>query len=132
MVDIAEARLFLPSPNEASSCDEGELDPLNAERVIRNWLAKNRATLSRSSVWDGTQIIVTCRHPSDEFPGQVVLYIGIPYAGHSFVAPSSCQQKSQIPSGDEPLPEECIPPPDLGSIKIDSYTIVESPENLLR
>ena len=131
LIDVTQARLFLPSPDEAADCDSGDLDASKTERVIRAWLADHRAELPHTSVWDQTLILVTCRYPSEEFPGQLVLFIGIPYDGHSFIAPPICEEKAKLLAPGAPLPVECLTPPDL-PLTVASYTIVVSPEEVLK
>lgn len=133
LIDVAQARLFLPGPDEAADCESGDLDAYKTEGVIRTWLADHRAELAHTSVWDQTLILVTCRYPSEEFPGQLVLYIGIPYDGHSFIAPPICQEKAKLLAPSAPLPVECLTPPDLKpSFEVASYTIIASPEEVLK
>lgn len=131
MIDVTEARLFLPGPGEAADCENGDLDAPKAGGVIRTWLAEHRAEIARTSVWDQTLIGVTCRYPSDEFPGQLVLYIGIPYLGHSYIAPASCQNSGQGAASTTPSP--CVPPNDLEpTFETARYSIVVSPDKVLK
>lgn len=133
MIDITKARIFLPGPDEAADCETGDLDPAKAEEVIRAWLSDNRGTLPRISVWDGTLILVRCSYPNDEFDGKLALYIGVPYDGYSYVAPASCQDKARGLPSDAPLPNECNMPADLEvPLEVDSYTIVVSPQEVLK
>ena len=133
MIDIVDAELFLPGRSDAANCEEGDLDPAKATAVIKAWLTENKSDLPHQQVWDQTLIGVTCSYPNDEFPGRVILYIGIPYVGHSFVAPASCQEKVDglVPSAS--LPAECIPPDEsVPPIEMASYTIVVNPEEVVK
>jgi Response regulator containing a CheY-like receiver domain and an HTH DNA-binding domain len=134
MIDIAEARLFLPTPEDAADCEQGYLDPIRAEDVIREWLANHRAELTHTSVWDQTLILVTCAYPSEEFAGKLALFVGIPHDGYSYVAPQSCQDEVQRQSQNATtIPAECIPPTDLDvPLELDRYTIVVNPDEVLR
>lgn len=133
MIDVVDADLFLPSPADAADCADGDLDPAKAEAVIRKWLTDNKSELPHEQVWDQTLIGVTCAYPSEDHPGKVALHIGVPYVGHSFLAPRSCLEKMDGAAPDAPLPPECIPPDeDTPSIDMASYTIVVNPEEVLK
>lgn len=132
-VDVTEAQIFLPRPPAAAACGVGELDPPKAEAAIRGWLRQHRGELAVTRVWDQTIITVTCKYPSSQFPGKVVLYIGVPNVGYSYAAPPACQEKMRGWSAGTPLPEECELPADAGpATQIWSYTIVVDPQEVLR
>ena len=113
LIDVADARLFLPGPNAAAACNDGELDPARAEQAIRAWFSDHKHELTVTEVWDQTSVSVICHYPSDDFPGQVALSIGFQLAGDSYVAPDSCRAALEnVPEG-EALPAECIPADEL-------------------
>ncbi len=114
LIDVADARLFLPGPNAAAACNDGELDPAKAEQAIRAWFSDHKHELPVTKVWDQTSVIVICHYPSDDLPGQVALSIGFQLAaGGAYVAPDSCRAAlEKLPEG-EALPDECIPADEL-------------------
>jgi hypothetical protein len=134
MIDITEARLALPTSADAADCEEGDLDPVKAEGLIRDWLSTHRTELARTLVWDETLILVTCVYPSQEFDGKLALYIGIPRGGYSYVAPESCQDEMRSqPQDATTIPAECIPPTDLEvPLELDRHTIILNPGDVLK
>jgi hypothetical protein len=133
LIDVEDARLSLPGPGAAAGCDNGELDPDKASKVIRDWLAANKSDMPFTRVWDGALVLVVCQYPNDEQGDKVRLNIGIPNDGYSYLAPEACvEEMVDVPSG-AALPADCVPPDEVG-VPFDIWraTILVDPSVVLQ